>query len=297
MEEQITNLKAQSERGVNLISNLNASISESEIEELESICTDFIESFTKNSLYKALREDRIVEEWDKNELLELNEKIKAMNSEISAIRESKKSNNVTIETLESLVDRCNQEIEVFKNKSPSNSEDYNTLIELAKDELKLLEVADDEYKWYDTAYAKLSKFAEIETIDHEKHIFRVLGKYQVEIVGGGAKLINCDLFIGDLKLSDYSIGEIMAQIHERLCAMDDMQKCANQLGWRFSLSKTEPFCILTQNDGSPPAIVALIGDNVHPLIEWGDVSVFDFNNEKGTMETKFRKFGRQQQEE
>ena len=227
------------------------------------------------------------------EVVKLNDDIKAMNSEISAMQESRKSNNVTIKALESLLYQCNKEIEIYKSTSPSqNSEDYNETLEFAKEELKKLEILQSAHKWYDEAYGKLSAFSGIEAIDHEKNIFRFLGKYQAEISNDSAKFLNCDLFIGDLKLSVCNVGEIISQILERLSAMEDMQKCANQLGWGFALSKSEPFCILAQDDSSPPAIVALIGDKVHPLVEWGDVPVFDFNKDKGTMEMKFRKYWR-----
>ena len=291
MNGVISNLQNLVESGEQILGELNASISNEALRQFLVLAEQYVDLYAKSKLLQDIQDDRIIENCKPKELSDLIAKRKEMESELKSIQETREHNGETAENLSNLIEQSKMVIEVFQQNSPSvNSNDYNSLIDLCNEELKKLEEIEKAYKWYDAAYQKLSNFTGIQVVDLDNHIYMLLDRYKLQIADNKFTLLENDVYTGDLDLSTMSVGECLAQIFERLYALEDMQQCAQQLGWSLSVLEDAPLCTLMPPNSTVPAIVALIGSAVHPLVEWGNVPIFDFNETPGTMEQKFRKF-------
>ena len=287
----ISNLENLVDSGEKILDQLNASITEEALNQFLGLAQEYVDLYSRTKLLQDIQNDRIIENCKPKELSDLITKRKEMEAELRSIQDTREHNGESAENLYNLIEQSKKVIVVFRQNSPStNSNDYNSLIELCNEELKKLEEIETAYQWYDAAYQKLSNFTGIQILDQESQTYLLLDRYQLQIKDHKFVLPKNEVYVNDLDLSTMSVGECMAQIFERLYALEDMQQCADQLGWSMRVLDDAPLCTLYPPNSSTNALVALIGSAVHPLVEWGDVSVFDFNETPGTMEQKFRRF-------
>ncbi|KAH0786713.1 hypothetical protein GPJ56_009345 [Histomonas meleagridis] len=164
-------------------------------------------------------------------------------------------------------------------------------MKLAQEELGHLNDLNKANEWYEAAYNKLSKFTGIEIID--ENTLRLLGQYDIRIYNNSIQIIPGDIYIEDIDPSQSTIGVCISEIIERIAALNDFKEITQKLGWNMSIMNDAPIVEL-----SPPlnpnnkALFALIGYETHPLIEWGNVNVEEFNNRNQSLLNKIQAYAK-----
>jgi hypothetical protein len=279
--------------GEDLLAGLGASITDDDVRRFIETAQNYVILFIKSHLLEDIKNDQIIDKANKNELEKMAEKRKEMEIELKSLQETRLNKGDNTENLAELIQQSKTLISAIQeNMNNSSSENYDSLVEMCKEEFRKLEEMQKEYDWYNSAYKKLSDFTGLQVINEEEHSFKLLDKYELIINEDSVKLTGNNVYVDDLNPSTSSNGVCVAQVFERLYALEDMQKCAKSLGWYLVINKDAPICTLTpqSNFDLPPALVALVGSGSHPLIEWGDVDPEEFNSIEGSMEEKFRKY-------
>jgi hypothetical protein len=286
MDRAVRTLESAIDSAVSLSETLKPPMPQKDLDEFTTICQRFIDLRTKYMLMKTLEEGGFPSDFSPEKLNALRSQNSDLTAQIHALQQS--IQDVPTDELHSLIDRSRQTLsEVQAKLDEAQGANVEELLRLAQEELAELEAVSANYGWYEEAYKKLSGYTGIEI--GSDHTIRVLETHWVRITGDSLEIDPPEVFVGDLDLSTSSPGVCVSEIIERLSALKDMRAVGRELGWRLEIEDNAPVVSLFPPAGGPPAMFALIGYQEHPLIEWGEVNVDEFN---GIAEPTTAKLGR-----
>lgn len=284
MDEAIKSLDRAIQTASSLINEIKPQISADEIEEFSQLCQKYIEIQTRYQLiqkiesYSSLPDD--ISESDIEKAQSDNEKIR---QQIFALQQSNQD-AINPEELRELIDESQKTLRELQEKiGQGGDQRIDQLTKIAQEELSSLEEQAKENEWYRAAYEKLSNFTGIKINDD--NTIQILGTHTVEFTSGGQIILSpASVYVGDLDPSNEPHNIIISEIIERLASYRDMKDLSKQLNWEIDSCQEAPIVFLHPPQGSTktqrPATFALIGMNIHPLIEWGNVNVDEFNSKE-----------------
>ncbi|OHT15896.1 hypothetical protein TRFO_42233 [Tritrichomonas foetus] len=291
MEAVVHSLEKAIKSATDLCEQIQPQIEDREIEEFSRLCQKFVEIQTKYQIIKALESNELPENISPDDIQKLqteNEEIKQKISQIQRMNE-----NINPNALRELITKSKETLQEITNKlNEGGDPNIDKLARDAKEELAHLEGVAKSNEWYKAAYEKLSKFALIEILDTNS--IRLLGTHQVAFQNGAIILTPNNIFIDDIDPKEEPRNICISEIIERLAAFQNLKDAAQKLNWEIETLPNAPVALLhppSTGDVESPAMFALIGFSMHPLIRWGNVNVDEFNADtKKSIADKIRAF-------
>ena len=286
MEAKCAALRDAITRASSLLGQLSETVDRRDLEEFTLVCQRFIELKTKFLLIQAIENKDLPSKVPFDAL----HTIEAKNEETSrVIADFQKSiGDLDPAKISRLVDESRATLESVQSKlDESRDGDIEELLQLAQDELRHVQEAAQSRDWYERAYRKLSEFSGVEVLDDGS--VRVLGSHIVRFRGNSVSIDPQDVFVEDIDPSSSSNGICVSEVIERLNALKHLRSIADSLGWRIEVRRDAPLVALHVPGIPTPAILALIGYQQYPLVEWGSANVDAFNRSTEPMLSKLKK--------
>lgn len=286
MDEVIKSLQDAVDSVSQITKEIKAQMSQSEVNGFIDLCQKFIETRTKYMIMQNLKENDIPENFSQSELKELQSRNEKIIQEIKNVQRS--IQNIQSEDVDGLIEDSKRTLQTLQTKTKQTQvSDVDDLVSLAQSELNKLDEISKAGKWYQSAYKKLSEFTRIEVIN--ENTLKLFGQYEVTIFKNTIQIVPNDIYIEDIDPSQELTSICISEIIERISALNDFRVISRKLEWNLKIYDDAPIVELT-NPLSPnnKALFALIGYETHPLIEWGNVDVEEFNNKKQSLLAKIQ---------
>lgn len=285
MDEVISSLDRAIKSASSLINEIKPQISQEEIEEFSQLCKKYIEVQTRYQLVKKIEElSSPPDDISESDIERIQSENEAIRQQIFDLQKSDED-IIDPEELRGLIEESQQTLHDLQEKIGKGGDPrIDQLTKNAQEELSHLEEVAKSNEWYKAAYSKLSSFTGIEINDDNS--IQIFGTHRVEFTSSDQVILTPDsVSVSDLDPSKEPHNIIISEIIERIAAFRDMKDLAQKLNWEIDSSQDAPIVFLHPPQGAtqtkPPAIFALIGMNIHPLVKWGNVNVDEFNSMNG----------------
>lgn len=268
------------------LNQLSESIDTKDFTEFTVVCQRFIELKTKFLLIQAIENNDLPTKVPFDAL----HNIEAKNDEIKKTMSDldRSISDLNPAGIAQLVDESRAALESIQSTLDETKDgNIEELLQLAQEELQHVQAAAQSRDWYDRAYKKLSEFSGVEVLDNGS--VRVLGTHIIRFGADSISLEPPDVFVSDIDPGLSSHGVCISEVIERLNALKHIRSIVANLGWRAEVRRDAPLVALHAPGVAAPAVLALIGYQQYPLIEWGTADVESFNNSSEAMGTKLKK--------
>ena len=268
------------------LNQLSESIDTKDFTEFTVVCQRFIELKTKFLLIQAIENNDLPTKVPFDALHDIEAKNDEIKKTMGDLERSISDLNPA--GIAQLVDESRAALESIQSTLDETKDgNIEELLQLAQEELQRVQAAAQSRDWYDRAYKKLSEFSGVEVLDNGS--VRVLGTHIIRFGADSIALEPPDVFVSDIDPGLSSHGVCISEVIERLNALKDIRSIVNNLGWRAEVRRDAPLVALHAPGVAAPAVLALIGYQQYPLIEWGTADVESFNNSSEPMGTKLKK--------
>lgn len=291
MQQVISSLDAAIHSASNLINEIHPQISRNEVESFLKLCQKYIEVQTKYQIIKRIENcsdfPNDISERDIQNLQIQNDSIRKQIYEL----QQTENHGLGQDDLMKLIKESQQTLFELQEKLKGGG---NPIIDQktreGEEEIKRLEQESKENDWYKQAYAKLSKFTDIQILDDNS--IEICGNHRITVTEQNQIVLTPpDIPINDLDPLSEPMNVIVSEIVERIAALKSLTELANRLQWNITCNSEAPVVALQPNSSStPPALFALMGMNVYPLIQWGKIDVNEFNTNEKPMFDKIKQF-------
>lgn len=277
MQAIATQLQDGINQGTELLNDISKNVGNDYMSQFEQVVTEYIDLYTKSQLYETLQQDSIIEAFKKPELDQAMKTKENIEREIQKYRSERENCGIkSQDELQKLLKDSKSVLKQLSEKIPqSNTTDYNKVIEMMDKEITNLKKTSEAYEWYESAYAKLSEFTQIEIIADRK--YKLKKRYILDVYPTSVELENKEVFVADISPSEDTIGCCLAQVMERLNAFEAVVAAASKLGWNWQTIRDSPFALLIAQNGASVQ-VPLFGNNLNTLIPVDNISSTDFQN-------------------
>lgn len=288
MDDVIVALKNAIDEVASITKDVKVHAEQIEVNDFIGLCQNFVETRTRYMIMKNIEENETPNKFSQGNMNELQMRNENMIQEIRNVQ--REIQNIKNEDVESLIANCQRTLNILQTKTKQTKEtDVDELVNLAQSELNQLDEISKAGKWYQAAYKKLSEFTGIEVIN--ENTLKLFGQYEIAIFKNTIQIVPNDVYIDDIDPSQELIGVCVSEIIERISALSDFKEISRKLEWNLNIYDDAPIVELT-NPLSPnkKALFALIGYEIHPLIEWGNIDVEEFNNKKQPLLAKIQSY-------
>jgi hypothetical protein len=284
MEEVLSNLQRAIDAASSLASELQSRPSQHDIDDFFSLCQRFIDVHTKCLLAKRIEENDFLSDSSNGHLESSSARYEELKEEVHTVEQSLQS--IAPDRLQQLINEGKQLLaDVTARRDRSN---LGELMRLAQEELSHLEAVAKTHGWYEDAYQRLSDFTGV-AVDADGAI-RLLGTHVIRFDTHEVIIDPPSVFVGDLDPFLSSNAICISEVIERIAALRDMERVVRELAWEMEVDRNAPIVSLFPPNTGIPAVFALIGYLEHPLVEWGNVDVDEFNGLEQPLVEKLRRF-------
>lgn len=276
MNDVISSLDRAIKSATALVNEIQPQINNEEIEDFSRLCQKYIEIQTQYQVIKKIENfNALPDDISENDIQKEQAENEQIRQQIFALQKSNED-MVDPEELRSLIKESQQTLQELREKiSKGGNSKIDQDIKMAEEEIAHLDEVAEASEWYKAAYSKLSKFTGIEINDDGS--IQIFGTHKVDFTNDQVILDPPSVAVNDLDPLQEPHNVIISEIIERIASLRDMRDIAQKLNWKIDVGNDAPIVFLHSPQTQSPAIFALIGTPIHPLVKWGNVNVDEFN--------------------